>query len=210
MKKHGTASPQATGNYIEFQVAVLRSLPHDIDPDVANDWMNNGHVLARILRETLKALPPSKSIKVLNLTCEGSWKASELVVRGNYNHYPTRWAIDERFPLQEHAPIERQVELVSFDWEPSFKRILAEFNRRGLERPTYEDALYFGIEYPEEQRQRSIIFLHEPVQDQEESHGYVLVLTGNIRDRCLDDSVALDFTRWSRNCLFAAVRPQKS
>ena len=32
----------------------------------------------------------------------------------------------------------------------------------GLERPTYEDALYFGIEHPDVQRERPVVFLHDP------------------------------------------------
>jgi hypothetical protein len=34
--------------------------------------------------------------------------------------------------------------------------------RLGLERPTYEDALAFGIAHPDVQRERPIVFLHEP------------------------------------------------
>ncbi len=39
---------------------------------------------------------------------------------------------------------------------------LAEAARRGLARPTYEDALHFGAEHPEAQRAHPIVFLHEP------------------------------------------------
>ena len=33
---------------------------------------------------------------------------------------------------------------------------------RGLERPVHEDALYFGIQHPDVQRDGPIVFLHEP------------------------------------------------
>ncbi len=52
MKKDGTTS-QVTGNYVEFQAAVLRALPRDIKTDVALGWTKNGESLARILREAL-------------------------------------------------------------------------------------------------------------------------------------------------------------
>ncbi len=54
---HGTASQLTVdGAYVEFQLAVLRALPRDIDPDIADGWRNNGQSLARVLREAL--LPP--------------------------------------------------------------------------------------------------------------------------------------------------------
>ncbi|MBI2033928.1 MAG: hypothetical protein HYT13_02415 [Candidatus Liptonbacteria bacterium] len=51
--KHGTAS-QVTGGYVEFQAAVLRALPRDINPDVALGWTQNGESLARVLREAIE------------------------------------------------------------------------------------------------------------------------------------------------------------
>ncbi len=59
MATHGTASQlHVDGAYVEFQQAVLRALPRDIDPDVADGWRNNGESLARVLREALH--PPVK------------------------------------------------------------------------------------------------------------------------------------------------------
>lgn len=60
MASHGTASQlKVDGAYVEFQLAVLRALPRDIDQDVADGWRNNGQNLAKVLREAL--LPPEKS-----------------------------------------------------------------------------------------------------------------------------------------------------
>ena len=56
--KHGTAS-QVTGSYVEFQGAVLRALPRDINPDVALGWTQNIESLARVLRDAL--MPDGKS-----------------------------------------------------------------------------------------------------------------------------------------------------
>src|SRR3989344_7322656 len=56
MKKDGTTS-QVTGNYVEFQAAILRALPRDIEADIAHNWTQNGESLARILR---KALMPNQ------------------------------------------------------------------------------------------------------------------------------------------------------
>jgi len=51
MPKHGTAS--ISGAFIEFECAVLRNLPRDLDPEVMDNHTNNGEALSRILREAL-------------------------------------------------------------------------------------------------------------------------------------------------------------
>lgn len=208
--KDGTPS-QVTGRYVEFQVAVLRALPRNIDPDVALGWTQNVESLARVLRE---ALMPDEKLKlvvskveptsnVFRITCEGSYKTSELVMRGRYA-CSNDWITDERFPLQKHAPIGRTIELVSFDHNSALEEVLAEFSNRGLERPTYEDALYFGIEYPNEPRKHPIVFLHEPVQASPLGRGHVLVLNEHVDKRLL--LLVWFGAWWYRSCVFAAVR----
>jgi len=64
------------------------------------------------------------------------------------------------------------------------RQVLAEFARRGLERPTYEDALQFGIQYPERQRKDFIVFPHKSVRGSDR-RGYVLVLGGDADSRIL-------------------------
>ncbi|MDO8470349.1 MAG: hypothetical protein Q7S63_00015 [bacterium] len=139
---------------------------------------------------------------VFSLTLEGSSKTSDLVKQGKYD-WSDDLIIDERFPIQEHAPLDRDIELFEFDHDPSDGEVLEELKRRGLERPTYEDALYFGIKYPEEQRKRPIVFLHEPVRDPRGGLG-VLVLGGLAGLRYL----RLDWLgdRWDRDYVFAGVR----
>jgi hypothetical protein len=153
---------------------------------------------------------------VFSITCEGSYKTSELVAQGKYDWSDNR-ITDERFPIQPHAPVQRVIELIKFDHDPSSEEVLEEFERRGLERPTYEDALYFGIQHPDEQRKHHIVFLHEPVLGQYP----ILTLHETFQDH---DSIRLVFvlreapgrryleldpyvSRWSRRYVFAAVRP---
>lgn len=94
-------------------------------------------------------------------TCDGV-KASELVKRGKYD-WVNDLITDKLFPIEKHASVSRTIELVEFDHDPSSEEVLAEFRSRGLKRPSYEDALVFGIVYPEEQRKHPVVFLHEPV-----------------------------------------------
>lgn len=137
---------------------------------------------------------------IFSLICEGT-KTSELVKRGKYD-----WANDaitsEHFPIEAHPPVSRTVELVEFYHDPTSKEVLHEFARRGLERPTYEDALVFGVKYPEEQRKHPVVFLHEPVQVGGSRD--VLVLDEGGRGRGLDLYWFDD--GWNRSDVFPAVR----
>ena len=144
----------------------------------------------------------SKVIGTFQITLAGDATASELVLRGQYDWH-NNWITDERFPIQSHEPIPRTIELVEFDHDPTSEEVLADFARRGLERPTHEDALCFGIQHPEEQRKHPIVFLHEPVL----SPGVVrdvLVLRGIVGDRELH--LCLFGGWWSSLFVFAGVR----
>lgn len=125
----------------------------------------NGKVLACVLREVL--MPNGKLAgKVFPITCEGV-KTSELVKHGRYDVAGER-ITDELFPIERHAPQARMIEIVKLELEfehgPTSNEVLAEFVRRGLKRPTYEDALVFGVAHPKEQKKHPIVFLHEPVR----------------------------------------------
>ncbi|MEK7067126.1 MAG: hypothetical protein AAB949_01990, partial [Patescibacteria group bacterium] len=137
MIKHGTAS-QVTGSYVEFQSAVLQALPRDIDPDVALGWTRNGKALARVLKNALT--PNIESVgNVFLITCDGSYKTSELVALGKYNQSNDQ-ITDELFPIKKRKErMIRVVELIKFNYGITSEDALAEFARRGLERPTYED-----------------------------------------------------------------------
>jgi hypothetical protein len=58
--------------------------------------------------------------------------------------------------------IVRDIVLLDFDREVMAPAVLDEAARRGLDRPRYEDALYFGIQHPDVQRERPVVFLHDP------------------------------------------------
>ncbi len=126
---------------------------------------------------------------------------SELVKRGRYD-WVNSSITDTLFPIEKHAPVSRTIELVKFDYNPTSEEVLAEFARRGLERPTHEDALTFGSEYPEEQRKCPVVFLHEPVLV--DGGRCVLVLDEDGRERSLGLDWFVD--GWDRRYVFAAVR----
>lgn len=86
----------------------------------------------------------------------------ELVEAGGYA-YAHSCVISENFPARHFGGRRvREIALVEFDGEVTAHEAIAEAARLGLERPMYEDALYFGCAYPDVQRQRPVVFLHDP------------------------------------------------
>lgn len=92
----------------------------------------------------------------------GGRSTEELVTAGDYG-YAHAAITSENFPADQAAPVRvRAIVLLEFDRPVTFEEVAATARQRGLERPTYEDALCFGIAHPGAQRERPIIFLHEP------------------------------------------------
>lgn len=86
----------------------------------------------------------------------------ELVAAGRYA-YAHSCMTSENFPARHFGGTQtREVVLLEFQHEVTSEAVIAEAIRLGLERPTYEDALYFGIAYPDVQRARPVVFLHDP------------------------------------------------
>jgi hypothetical protein len=86
----------------------------------------------------------------------------ELVEAGGYG-YAHSCVVSENFPARPFPPGSvREMALLALDREATTEEILAEAARRGLERPMYEDALRFGLEHPDVQRDGPVVFLHDP------------------------------------------------
>jgi hypothetical protein len=135
----------------------------------------------------------------------GDGRATEALVEAGHYGYAHSAVMSENFPAR-HAggPRAREIVLLEFDHDVTVHDVLAEGARRGLQPPTYEDALYFGIAHPDVQRERPVLFAHEPWL------GYfgrrdVLCLWENAGRRELGlegyDEV------WSRTFRFAFVKP---
>src|ERR1700730_17304094 len=86
----------------------------------------------------------------------------ELVEAGNYD-YAHSCVTSDNFPARQFGGRRpREIVLLEFDREVTSEDAIGEADRLGFERPLYEDALYFGAEYPEVQRERPVVFLHDP------------------------------------------------
>ncbi len=81
---------------------------------------------------------------------------------GNYG-YAHSAINSENFPARHFGgPRQREVALFEFGREVTATDATTVAARQGLGPPTYEDALYFGIAYPDVQCPGPVIFLHDP------------------------------------------------
>jgi hypothetical protein len=99
----------------------------------------------------------------------------------------------------------RELVLLEIGEKITTGEVLARAARLGLDRPQYEEALHFGIRYPDVQREGPVVFLHDPWV------GFfgrrdVLCLWSNAgrRELGLEDFDG----SWSSDHRFAFVRPQ--
>jgi hypothetical protein len=99
---------------------------------------------------------------VYRVTAGDGRSTEELVEAGKYG-YAHSCATSENFPARQLArrPV-REIVLLEFDRDVTSVEAIAEAGRHGLEQPMYEDALYFGAEHPDVQRERPVVFLHDP------------------------------------------------
>jgi hypothetical protein len=138
----------------------------------------------------------------------GDGRSTEVLVEAGRYAYAHSCVTSENFPARPAAAAEaRDVVLIDFDHDVTSAEVVVEAARRGLERPTYEDALHFGIAHPDVQCGRPIVFLHDPW------FGFfgrrdVLCLWSNAgrRELGLED---FDGT-WNARFRFAFVRPPSS
>lgn len=93
----------------------------------------------------------------------GDGRSTEELVEAGHYGYAHSCVTSDNFPVRSSGGKRvREIVLLELDREVSSGEAIAEAGRRGLERPVYEDALHFGAEHPEVQRERPIVFLHEP------------------------------------------------
>jgi hypothetical protein len=136
----------------------------------------------------------------------GDGRSTEALVEAGRYGYAHSCVTSENFPSRHLGGRRgREIVLTGFDREVTSEDAAAGAARLGLEPPTYEDALYFGIEHPDVQREGPVVFLHDPWV------GFfgrrdVLCLWQNAgrRELGLEDFDG----RWSRSHRFAFVRGQ--
>ena len=93
----------------------------------------------------------------------GDWRTTEELVAAAKYGYCHSQVFSDNFPARPlNGKIPREIVLLKFDHPVSSEEATEEAAKQGLERPYYEDALYFGIKYPEVQVEGPVAFLHDP------------------------------------------------
>ena len=148
--------------------------------------------------EFMKCLQQVKN--VFRIMTGSTRTTDEVIAAGNYD-----WKNDlisgKNFPMRPMPEGPREIVFLEFNHDPGSEEVLAEAQRQGLERPRYEDALFFGEQHPGEQIKDPIVFLHEPWR--RPGNLGVLVLYCDGRNRHLSLHC---FGSWGRRCRFAFVR----
>ena len=200
MTNHGTAS-QVTGSYVEFQAAVLRALPRDIDSDVALGWTQNGESLARVLREALTPdNKPAGNTYPLSVDYERSVEKG--VKAGRYD-----WAnsniTSRNFPAERNGTAEVEMKLIHFNRHISTTKALRELDRMEYRPAELHELLAFGEKYPEVQRGFPVVALGSVWQNRN-GHRFVSYLFRYGLERNLHlERIEND---WHEVYRFAAVR----
>lgn len=98
-----------------------------------------------------------------HLITAGDGRSTEELVEAGRYAYAHSCVYSENFPARNQGgPRTHEIVLLEFDHDVMAKDAIDEASRLGLKPPSYEDALYFGIEHPEVQRERPVVFLHDP------------------------------------------------
>ena len=159
MKNHGTTS-QVTGIYAEFQAAVIKALPRDIDQDVALGWTRNGETLARVLRE---ALMPNNTQELTNSTQANTYhlfvnyerNVEDGIKAGHYDFVDDH-ITSIAFPTKRHGAAKIMIELINFNHKISTGEVRCELGKLGYRPAEFHELLAFGEKYPDVQRKFGI------------------------------------------------------
>jgi len=136
----------------------------------------------------------------------GDVRTTEQLVDAGRYAYAHSCIFSETFPAR-HTARPREIVLVEFDRDLMAGEAIELAGAAGLAQPRYEDALYFGIQFPDVQRDHSVVFLHDPW------YGYfgrrdVLMLWCNAGGRELGLEGFDDLL--SKSCWFAFVRERST
>lgn len=115
--------------------------------------------------------------KIFPLNTTGGRTTTQLLIAGKYGSVSS--LIDEEnFPMRPLSDGPRRIMYLEYDADPGLGEVLVEAKRKGLHRPMYEDALFFGEQCTLEEREAwTTVFLHDPLV-RDCGHRLVIVLKG--------------------------------
>jgi hypothetical protein len=93
----------------------------------------------------------------------GEGESTEALVAAGDYAYAHSCVTSENFPARPPGAGEaRDIVLLAFDRPVTSAEAIGQAAARGLRAPSYEDALRFGVQYPDVQRLHPVVFLHDP------------------------------------------------
>ena len=112
-------------------------------------FMSEGYGIAQI----------TKDVFVLNVN--GNRTTEQILSVSNFIYTDLR-INDQDLPMRPYQG-SREIVLISMSDSFTYQDALIKLNKLGLEQPVYEDALFFGEQYPEKPFKFSVMFPHEPI-----------------------------------------------
>jgi hypothetical protein len=91
-------------------------------------------------------------------------RSTEALVEAGAYGYAHSCVTSENFPVRGARGGDDAIDVVllAFERDVTAAEALGEAAGLGLARPTYEDALHFGIAHPTVQQEHPVVFLHDP------------------------------------------------
>ena len=137
----------------------------------------------------------------------GGKRTTEQVIDATTHTYVNESITSAIFPLTEAPEENRELvgfQMAKYDHDPSSEEVLKELKKRGLERPTHEDALKFDEAHPYEKG--VFVFLHKPWLDPGRRPRVLVVVRGEANREL---HLPWFGHSWPRLCWFVGVRPRK-
>ena len=106
----------------------------------------------------------------------------------------------KRLSLRDEEIGDRKITLLGFDYHINFQEVLIEARRQRLILPSLGDPFLFGEQEPNEQKQGSIVFLHDPSYFWS-GCSFQLMLGLNSKGRNI--SFVSSGSEWPKGCRFA-------
>ena len=146
----GNAS-MTVGQFRELAGAVLRTIPDDLDPTIAQRWIENQEELRDALHQALKS-------GGYHLFVNYDESVEDAVKAGHYD-WVDQNINSHNFSTTQKGSRRVEMKLIHFGRAISSQEALKEIDRMGYRPAELHEILAFGREYPEVQRKFPIIGL---------------------------------------------------
>lgn len=212
--KNGNALEMSAGQLLELTASVIRAMPKEMPPDVAQEWINNPIALKTALQKNLIPPPQPEEVSVaemskkfvlpvvFSLVVDYDAPLEVLIKRGKHDSRDDVDSFNIFRGGSKKGKIETHVSLVHFGEIMKFRDAENKLMKMGYRSANLRELLTFSYTYPDIQRQFPIRSL-EMSNDNSISIQRVPVIWGSgiWRNLHMNDCNAL----WGEYCRFLAV-----